>query len=95
MSDWWKPCRDCGKKNRDFDKIGPRVLVSCSGCHAKLAWLYPGEFPRGAAIETTMPFGKHAGRRLGDLPQDYLRWCRDNLKSPGWLLRESLEALVE
>ncbi len=27
---------------------------------------------------TTMPFGKHLGKPIGQLPADYLLWLRDN-----------------
>lgn len=29
-------------------------------------------------MSTTMPFGKHKGKRLCDVPTDYLKWCLDN-----------------
>lgn len=33
----------------------------------------PGKVP------TTMPFGKHSGTRIRDLPIDYVRWALDNM----------------
>ncbi len=45
---------------------------------------------------TTMPFGKHRGKRLEDLPKDYLAWLLDSgaLDKPeNALLRETLEEL--
>ena len=29
-----------------------------------------------------MPFGKHKGEKLGDIPASYLLWCADNF-GPG------------
>ena len=34
-----------------------------------------------------MPFGKHAGVPIADLPHDYLEWILENLKLRGSLLR--------
>jgi len=28
----------------------------------------------------TFDFGKHEGKRIGDVPASYLEWCIDNLK---------------
>lgn len=28
--------------------------------------------------DTIMPFGKHKGTRIGDLPSSYLRWLAEN-----------------
>lgn len=36
-----------------------------------------------------MPFGKHRGERISDLPLDYLLWLRDNID-----LREPLRTVV-
>jgi len=33
---------------------------------------------RTVSIETIMPFGKHKGRALSDIPEDYLVWVLDN-----------------
>jgi uncharacterized protein (DUF3820 family) len=30
--------------------------------------------------DTPMPFGKHKGTELGDVPDDYLWWCYENVK---------------
>ena len=37
-----------------------------------------------------MPFGKHKGRALADVPTDYLHWVRPKLQRPG--LRAAVEA---
>jgi uncharacterized protein (DUF3820 family) len=41
-----------------------------------------------------MPFGKHRGQEVEELPTSYLRWCLDNL---GWMnddLREEMEEVL-
>jgi uncharacterized protein (DUF3820 family) len=37
-----------------------------------------------------MPFGKHAGRALGDLPTGYRRWCLKTLENARSELRAAL-----
>lgn len=27
--------------------------------------------------EEVVPFGKHAGKQVGDVPESYMRWCLD------------------
>lgn len=35
----------------------------------------------------SLPFGKHKGVPIGDVPRDYLVWCTENLTSSGvWLM---------
>ncbi len=47
--------------------------------------------------DTVMPFGEHQGKRLGDIPDDYLFWLWDQTwvetKFPGLYLY--VEAFVE
>jgi uncharacterized protein (DUF3820 family) len=35
-----------------------------------------------------MPFGKHAGVELPDVPKPYLRWLRTQQWIGGWLIKE-------
>ena len=35
-----------------------------------------------------MPFGKHAGVELPDIPKQYLRWLRTQPWIGGWLIKE-------
>jgi len=41
-----------------------------------------------------MPFGKHRGQAIKDLPDDYLNWILENVGLKGSLLR-ALEAEYE
>ena len=38
------------------------------------------------ARRVTIPFGKHKGKRLEDIPGGYLRWAAENVQSPKWLV---------
>jgi uncharacterized protein (DUF3820 family) len=35
-----------------------------------------------------MPFGKHRGEEVEDLPSDYLTWCLENIKGNEQLIAE-------
>jgi hypothetical protein len=37
-----------------------------------------------------MPFGRHKGKILGQVPTDYIRWCLDNLDGISQDLRRAL-----
>ena len=43
--------------------------------------------------QTAMPFGKHEGEEICDLPVEYAKWCLENLDLDGWL-EEELESVV-
>ena len=43
----------------------------------------------------TMPFGKHRGEPLGDIPLDYLDWVLENCELRSERLREAIEEEVE
>jgi len=44
---------------------------------------------QSASLDSPMPFGKHKGTKLKDLPADYVRWLTENL-DPGSWVRETL-----
>jgi exodeoxyribonuclease X len=37
------------------------------------------------SLESVMPFGKHKGVKLCDLPSDYANWLTQNLDSDNWV----------
>jgi hypothetical protein len=43
----------------------------------------------------TMPFGKYAGRHVGDLPRDYIRWCLRALTAMLPELRAAMRRALE
>jgi uncharacterized protein (DUF3820 family) len=77
------------EEDRDY-LTGPRVYPSrCAWCYGRLAhstqcW----ELRKSWGFE--MPFGKHAGKPITEVPHDYLRW----LLSRGELARD-LQAAIE
>lgn len=42
-----------------------------------------------------MPFGKHRGEEIDDIPEDYLFWCLRNLENLTPWLRENMEVSLE
>lgn len=54
---------------------------------ARVQWI-PRPDPYASFV---MPFGKHRGRKLKDIPVDYLFWLLDNYDD----LRESTRAVIE
>ena len=43
-----------------------------------------------ASLDSHMPFGKHKGTKLKDLPPDYVRWLTENLDPDGWIVEALL-----
>jgi hypothetical protein len=41
-----------------------------------------------------MPFGKHKGTRLDEIPEEYLHWVLENCERLDQRLRESIRAIV-
>jgi hypothetical protein len=42
--------------------------------------------------EIRLDFGKHAGKRLSEVPTDYLLWCLDNLRKLWPVYRQAMVA---
>ena len=42
--------------------------------------------------ETLMPFGKHQGTKLANVPPDYLLWCYDNIPKLSGALKQYIDA---
>lgn len=40
-----------------------------------------------------MPFGRHKGKRLDQIPRGYLRWAQANVEMSGWL-KTAVDAVV-
>lgn len=36
-------------------------------------------------LDSVIPFGKHKGTKLRDLPEDYIRWCIEKLDEDNWV----------
>ena len=47
--------------------------------------MYTKEDEEEKYITTIMPFGKHKGEEMGDIPTHYLEWLNDNCKLSPWL----------
>jgi hypothetical protein len=41
-----------------------------------------------------MPFGKHRGRRIDEIPPNYLLWCLDNMNNLSPTLRRAMEDVL-
>jgi len=40
---------------------------------------------REGSLDSVMPFGKHKGTKLRDLPDSYVAWCIENLDHDNWV----------
>ncbi|MCE5387834.1 MAG: DUF3820 family protein [Acidithiobacillus sp.] len=64
-----------------------RILLAVRPVSWEALW----EFSERARIPDTMPFGKHKGVKIADLPDDYRRWTLNNLHDMDPYLRKALE----
>lgn len=81
-------CRSCGSLQFTMiqaDRVGGGTYVraNCAECKAYFQFIPQGgrKWERAVGVETLMPFGKHKGTKIGDLPGEYLLWGADNLQS--------------
>ena len=49
--------------------------------------------PSGSQM--VMPFGKHRGEKISDLPSDYIEWCLENLENIRPDLQKEMENQLE
>lgn len=55
------------------------------------SWEDVWKFSERARVPETMPFGKHKGTPINELPGDYIIWALNNLKEMDPYLRKALE----
>ena len=56
---------------------GPHRGLYCADCGGWIRWVQKQLAP-DEALEFVMPFGKHKGEKMGDIPDDYLDWVYEN-----------------
>jgi hypothetical protein len=66
-------CPHCGGANLYTEKVRRHLGIYCTACSKWIKWLSQGR------PLNTMPFGKHKGTPIRDLPSDYIRWVLENL----------------
>jgi hypothetical protein len=57
--------------------VNEKNEVFCSACNVSLPLGSPVAAPRASGVYE-MPFGKHKGKALGDVPREYLVWLEKN-----------------
>jgi len=67
-----RPCGKCGSFQRTKRRKGPHLGEYCE-CGHLLRWV-PKEITLERALEFVMPFGKHKGKPLKDIDDEYLDW---------------------
>ena len=58
---------------------GPHIGVYCANCDKWLSWKKKEPNYEKDWETFTMPFGKHEGELLKDIPHHYLKWGAENL----------------
>lgn len=77
-------CKKCGcDKFTVNHSPGGHAKAECSTCGAYLQFIPQGPEPTHIG-EVVIPFGKHKGARLAQIPDEYLRWAAENLESTKW-----------
>lgn len=88
--DWWQHILD---EDRAY-LLGPRDWPQpCPWCGGRLRH-NPLCVELRASWEPSLPFGKHKGKRLGDVPRDYLAWLLANGASLDAGLRAAVEEAI-
>jgi uncharacterized protein (DUF3820 family) len=66
----------------EFENGTQHVQAVCAGCEKHLQFLKqaPDQAAGDVTGDETIPFGKHKGSKLKDLPPDYITWCVENMK---------------
>jgi len=78
----------------DVDKMTLRdgriaYRARCKNCTSKMGFLQHNK----PLEEREIYFGKHKGKKLVDVPKDYLRWTLDNVDLSGGLRKNIIEVL--
>ena len=84
----YSPCSHCGSTDIYTKPKTPHIGLYCRACGKWIKWL-----PQEKTIDT-MPFGKHKGVAITELPDNYLDWLLTSCELKG-SLRTSLEAEFE
>ena len=83
----------CGSTNYRSEVSGPHIKAICNDCNNYIKFL-----PQGATENTEMYFGMHKGKKLKDVPPDYLLYMYDNNKVSGSIkqwIKDNKPALVQ
>ncbi len=89
---WCPKC--CAEKffttNESFDSLGRKILKGiCAQCSFKKL------LPQNNSIDGfTIPFGKHEGKKLKDVPRSYLEWLV-NESSVDSKLKKKVQSFLE
>lgn len=86
-------CPWCGSEALDLGPgSGPHpASVVCKDCGRHVRWVgLP--IDRDGAAAFVMPFGRHAGTPMGELPRGYLEWIASTIKGR---IAERARALLE
>lgn len=70
----------------------PHVGEYCSKCHAWLRWV-PLDITYEEAQNFEMPFGKHAGKRLHEIPAGYLEWLSESTSNKS--IKRKVDAFLD
>ena len=79
-------------EGKPFDEL------RCLDCGRHVRWI-GRDIPFDKAVAFVLPFGKYAGRRLGSVPEYYLRWLTKNatkrsVRERAWVILEVRPKLI-
>jgi len=86
----------CGSKARTIGaKIAGSFAVECAGCRSLIGWLDPDKpMPVDMAKNVVCNYGaRHHGRKLGDVPHEYIHWLYYHTEDMPKLLKFAVRAL--
>ena len=85
-------CGSCGCEELDFRYLESNnaIQMRCANCGR-----FFGNYKYATPETMTMPFGKHKGERLIDIPRKYLEWLYLECDNLSGNLYEAIESILE
>ena len=84
-------CVRCGTVNEyDVSRSGDHIKATCQNCGKYIKFLKQNIQGGKLKDDSLMPYGKHKGTKLANVPSEYLRWMYENDK-----LNDALKEYVD
>ena len=76
-------CPSCGYDKFHFHVMGQLNLAYCVFCNEFCGIEGCVPWSEKELDDARMPFGKHSGKRIKELPREYLEWLKENCELKG------------